>query len=416
MQRRHALALGLASLLVVSACATERQSASADGSVRGVTDDTITVGGLLFKTTPFGLSNADQEIGARAAFLAANDAGGVHGRTIDFIGAKDDGGDPARNTSAARELVDRDQVFAVVPATSFAFSGATYLEQNQVPFVGYGYSAQYCGSEWGFGYSGCILPDPGPDVESGAGAFAGLALALEGAEGKSLAFVQPDTPDQEKIARLAQVQAEGAGFDVVYNETDVPQQPPSDWTPYVQTLLTSADGGMPDAIVSYQSPNQNIALFPALRAAGYTGPLVDFISYGPDLLEDTTANAAFQDAYFAVPVQPRESDTPEVREMLGWLQQATGEEDVDYTVDMGVGYASAQAFLAVLEEAGEDLTPESFQEAASDLDVTGSVGGPLSLPEARTSTPGCYALVQLVGTEFTVVSELTCEPVVQFTE
>ena len=173
---------------------------------------------------------------------------------------------------------------------------------------------------------------------------------------------------------------------------------------------------MPDAIVSYQSPNQNIALFPALRAAGYTGPLVDFISYGPDLLEDTTANAAFQDAYFAVPVQPRESDTPEVREMLGWLQQATGEEDVDYTVDMGVGYASAQAFLAVLEEAGEDLTPESFQEAASDLDVTGSVGGPLSLPEARTSTPGCYALVQLVGTEFTVVSELTCEPVVQFTE
>ena len=81
MRRRSALALGLTSMLVLAACTTERQSSAGSdgGSVRGVTDDSINVGGLLFKTTTFGISNADEELGAEAAFMAANDAGGSTG-------------------------------------------------------------------------------------------------------------------------------------------------------------------------------------------------------------------------------------------------------------------------------------------------------------------------------------------------
>ena len=416
MRRHAALALGLTSMLVLAACATERQSSGSDGgSVRGVTDDSITVGGLLFKTTTFGISNADEELGAQAAFMAANDAGGVHGRMIDYIGAKDDNGDPAKNTAAARELVDRDEVFAVVPATSFALAGASYLEQNQVPYVGYGYAAAYCGSEWGFGFNGCVTPEPGPDATAGAGLFVVLGDAIGGAEGKTIAFVQPDTPDQRKIAGIAQAEAEGVGFEVVYNETNVPQAPPSDWTPYVQAVLTSNDGGPPDVVASYLSTNATVGLFPALRAAGYAGPVLDLISYGPTLVEDPTLNAAFQEAYLGIPVQPAEAGTPEVEEMLQWLREAAGDEDLQYTLEMGVGYASAQVFLGILEAAGEDLTPESFQEAASDITIEDSVGGPVSFPEAKTGTTGCYSLVQLVGNEYEVQGEMTCEPVVTYT-
>ena len=66
------------------------------------------------------------------------------------------------------------------------------------------------------------------------------------------------------------------------------------------------------------------------------------------------------------------------------------------------GYASAQVFLGILEAAGEDLTPESFQDAASDISIDDSVGGPVSFPEAKTGTTGCYSLVQLVGNEYEV--------------
>lgn len=415
MKPRLLLAAGLASALLLSACATEHQATTSDGTVRGVTKDSVTVGGLLFKTTSFGISNADEEIGAKAAFMAANAAGGVNGRKINYLGAKDDNGDPAKDTAAARELVDKDNVFAVVPATSFALAGSTYLEQQQTPYVGYGYSSAYCNTTWGFGYNGCVSPEPGPDVTAGAGLFTNLGKVLGGASGKTLGFVQPDTPDQRKIAALGQAAAEAAGFKVTYNETNVPQTHPSDWTPYAQAVLTSNNGKAPDIVVSYMSPADNVALFPAIRATGYTGPVADLISYGPKLVSDSTMNAAFQDAYLGVPVQPIDSGGPGVDEMKKWLQKATGSQDVPYTVDMGVGYASAQVFLEILKKAGKDLTPASFKKAASDISIKDSVGGPVSFPQAHSSWTGCYALVQLSGKKFKDVSDMTCDPVFKYT-
>ena len=89
--------------------------------MRGVTDTTITVGGL-------GTSGlyGDAAVGAKARFERANAAGGVNGRTITFQGITDDGGTPDTNKAAVEKIAGAD-VFAVVPAVASDMAGANDL-------------------------------------------------------------------------------------------------------------------------------------------------------------------------------------------------------------------------------------------------------------------------------------------------
>lgn len=103
-----------------------------------MTDDSIKVGGIVSMTTSSGYSKKDTDLGAKARFDRANAEGGVSGRTIDYLGAEDDGQDPAKNLAAARKLVQQDKVFAISPMSSVTFSGADFLQKQKVPTFGWG--------------------------------------------------------------------------------------------------------------------------------------------------------------------------------------------------------------------------------------------------------------------------------------
>ena len=123
------------------------------GRTRGVTDTSIKVGGLGYS---FVYGGAD--IGAKARFQRANDAGGVNGRTIDYLGFTDDGGDPTAGTAAATKLVEQDGVFAVVPTVTPDLAASTYLVDQKVPYFGWALSSNFCGNPYGFGFTGCPVP------------------------------------------------------------------------------------------------------------------------------------------------------------------------------------------------------------------------------------------------------------------
>ena len=128
------------------------------GSVRGVTDDSIKVGGIVSMTTASGYSKKDTDLGAKARFDRANAEGGINGRTIDYLGAEDDGQDPAKNLAAARKLVQQDKVFAISPMSSVTFSGADFLQKQKVPTFGWGTLPSFCGPTYIYGYGGCMVP------------------------------------------------------------------------------------------------------------------------------------------------------------------------------------------------------------------------------------------------------------------
>ncbi|MGI3229114.1 ABC transporter substrate-binding protein [Streptomyces sp. GTA36] len=138
--RTIAAAVATTALLLVSACnsASTTGSSETEDSVRGVSDTSVKVGGIVSMTTASGYSKKDTDLGAKARFDRANAEGGVNGRKIDYLGAEDDGQDPAKNLTAARKLVQQDKVFAIAPMSSTTFSGADFLQKQKVPTFGWG--------------------------------------------------------------------------------------------------------------------------------------------------------------------------------------------------------------------------------------------------------------------------------------
>lgn len=111
------------------------ESESAAISEIGVTDSTITIGTWGPLTGPAALwGNVPR--GVDAFFHYTNENGGIHGRKVKVI-IKDDGYQPSKTVAAAREMVERDEVFAFVGGVGTAPCMAVkdYITRNNVPWV-----------------------------------------------------------------------------------------------------------------------------------------------------------------------------------------------------------------------------------------------------------------------------------------
>lgn len=102
----------------------------------GVTDDTILIGEVLMLSGPASFIGKSAAAGSKLAIAEINANGGIHGRTLKGI-YEDDGYVPARSVTAARRLVDVEEVFAVTGTTGG--SGVTaimpILEEAGVPTI-----------------------------------------------------------------------------------------------------------------------------------------------------------------------------------------------------------------------------------------------------------------------------------------
>jgi ABC-type branched-subunit amino acid transport system substrate-binding protein len=104
---------------------------------RGVTADEIVLG----MAAPFSGANRDlgraMKAGLEAALAEVNAAGGVHGRSLRLV-TVDDGYEPSRTAVAMKQLVEREQVFAVVGSvgTPTAAVAIPYCLEHKVPFFG----------------------------------------------------------------------------------------------------------------------------------------------------------------------------------------------------------------------------------------------------------------------------------------
>ncbi len=104
------------------------------GDSTGITDDTVTIGTHTPLTGPAAAGYSSISAAATAYFEYLNENGGVHGRSIEYI-VKDDGYNPATTQTVVRELVQQDEVFAIVNGlgTPTHSSVLDYLNENEVP-------------------------------------------------------------------------------------------------------------------------------------------------------------------------------------------------------------------------------------------------------------------------------------------
>ncbi|MEU3059332.1 ABC transporter substrate-binding protein [Streptomyces subrutilus] len=419
------LAVAAAALALVSACnsasgpapgaapAASGRAGDAPGNRRGVSDDSIKVGGIVSMTSASGYSKKDTDLGARARYLRANAEGGVNGRTIDYLGAQDDGQDPAKNMAAARRLVQQDEVFAVAPMSSVTFSGADFLEQEKVPTFGWGTLPSFCGPQYAYGFNGCLVPSPGGTLNQTWPE--GIAQLLGGAAGRSVAVIANDSDAGTFGIRTFRQGFAAAGFTVSYAKSSVPATAvPSDWSAYVKEIMASNGGKAPDAVVSVMQTPNNIGLFTALKRAGYRGLLSDPTDYDPGLLTKDATRQALDGVHVLLQFEPFESDSPRMARFKADVKAAAGGRDVPLSMHTMTGYMAADLFLSIAAKAGRDLSVESFQAAARGFSDTGTLVGDRALPKGQKDSFGCGALVRLTGGTYEVSVPFRCHEPVPF--
>ncbi|MFD0691342.1 ABC transporter substrate-binding protein [Actinomadura fibrosa] len=392
---------------LLAACATSNDASSGGDGAAGVTGDSVKVGGVLTVTSATGYSTGGAELGAKARFARANAEGGVHGRKIEYIGAEDDGMTPDKGAAAARRLVQKEKVFAVLPVSAPQFGGAEFLEQQKVPWIGWATGPFWCGKASAFGFNGCLAPKPGQKTQTWWGNQ--VAAQLGGAKGRTFWLQATDSTASKYAIQTIGKSFTAAGFTEAGSSAALPSQaPPQDWSPYVNKIMKSAGGKAPDVVVSVMAGGKfNTGLYAALKKAGYKGLITDATSYDPKAIADPQARQALDGVYAAPQFEPYESDLPEVAKMKADVQAAGGASAV-LDQHAAIGYWSADVFLKMLEKAGKDLTRDSFLKAAGTFSYENKGFGRIQFPAGKTESNGCGALVRLENGTFKVAQHLKC--------
>jgi branched-chain amino acid transport system substrate-binding protein len=372
-------------------------------TARGVTATSITVGGVGEIASYPGMAE-----GAQARLERANREGGVHGRTFEFLGVEDDGSDGQKDLEAVRRLVQQEEVFAVLPVASNYFLPATstFLSDNQVPFLGWGYMPGFCDNDWGFGFNGCVIGD---HFANSSVVDPVLEVASEKlgkpVEQLKVAHVAGDDAPGNASLKLFGTAMEARDVDVVYQEAAVPASA-TDYTPYVQAILA----GQPDVVIVGTPFATAIGLTAALTAAGFQGVQSNLVSYVPGLLQaQPNLASALEGAYVNVQVPPEEDGGAAIDQIRTDLE-AIG-ADPFISLGVSVGYWTADVFVQMLEDVGPDLTPETFSTVVNGgwtyESIDGGIG-PLAFPEHHDRTVPCAAEVHIQGGAYSSAIPFTC--------
>jgi ABC-type branched-subunit amino acid transport system substrate-binding protein len=376
-----------------------------------VTATSIKIEGICPITSPTG-GYPGCDVGAKARFDAVNRAGGINGRTIDYIGTKDDKENGATNLSLSHQAVQQDKVFAVVPELGEGFLPASsdYFNTNQVPSVGWGFMPGQCAGPdtYGFGFNGCVSA-PSPTVTN-----ISVAAPLVETLGKDKAYALISDNTQVSTTGLMLVNAafRYAGANIVYSKANVPLSANVNYTPFVADIMVSNHGKAPDVVVTNGQFQNTVGLSAALKAAGYKGALANYIAYVPGLLENSPDTAkALDGAYVATQFLPTEFGGPSIEKMQADVKAVDPKAPI--LLGTALSYWSADVFVQMLQAAGKDLTAASFGQTVNGGWTYKPAGdpiplGPVSYPDDHTQAAPCGALVQISGTKYLPIKPLTC--------
>ena len=375
------------------------------GSVRGFDGSTITIAGLGI-TAQFPGADA----GVKARVKRFNDNSEIPGVKLNYVEYANSGQDPATALSEARRLVSSDKAFAIVGDTSQNNPG-TYFKQQKVPYFGWAFDNTYCSNSsssstdvWGFGWNGCLIPD-NPKIMPDAGAQLYTYVKQQtGKDHPTLAMFSNSTQSGKNSVSTQAFAYQGAGFDVVMKSGLLPLPPISDYTPYVQQVLTADNGKAPDAVVCLLSTDC-ISMWSLMKAQGYKGTFQSPL-YSDLLLKPMQGSvASIQFVALNIPGDAINQINSDVKAVAP--KQA---------VDTGVltGYWTTDEFIQALKtvaKSGKDLiSPENVQKAAAvqTWQMQGLVG-PVEYPAATLkSTPACTSIVLDTGTEWKTVVPYKC--------
>jgi ABC-type branched-subunit amino acid transport system substrate-binding protein len=383
------------------------------GSARGVTAKTVTVASLGYSQY-----FADMSQGVKARLDLANKNKELPGgRKFAYLGLKDDKATAEGTVSAIRELVERDQVFAVVGSVA-PYLTADYPNQQKVPIVGWGTNDPYCPhgtkSPWYFyGFTGCLNPTPASPYANASWSFEVLKQ-LEGqgkpTKGVTAALMGEDNDEGKQGIKSVGAGVTAAGMKITLSKATIPPAPAvvSDWTPYVQDILTSNNGGPPDVVYTVTPVANAIGLDTALQQAGYKGLITAPSVYASALTGTVNGVSAY--TQFATAESASQGNAEMAKIIDAFSTVGISEDQLSQTAL--AGWFSADMFVGIAKKAGKNLTPESWVKAASKYSYSvDKTIGPTTYPQAYATATPCAQLATSNGTAWVVTAAYGCSDV-----
>ncbi|MDQ1430491.1 MAG: branched-chain amino acid transport system substrate-binding protein [Actinomycetota bacterium] len=393
----YTAAVALATVGLVSTGAGAQSS-----SVPGVTDKSVKVG-YIYSGTGVAASNfqgADK--GFQARIDRANAAGGVNGRKIQTELVDD--ASSAANLTAAQDLVQNRNVFAVVNNSPFAFLAYRYLLSQGVPLIGGGYDGTYYGVKGNEN----IISALGNVVSSSGLTNTNITKIIKDRGGSKVAALAYGVSAASTAAAKA-IQEYGApavGLKAVYTNTSV-DFGTSDVAPLVLGIKNSGA----DATVLPMVSSTNIAVVQGLAQSGVQMKAnLLFTGYGQDLLDSPAAATLGPNTIFYSQYVPVELKTKATKQFQADLKKYAGYTGVP-SYGQYLGYITAELIVLGLEHGGKSPTRQGFIDGLHTLgtfDGAGLACKPLDISltnYGKTAPTGCAYYMYVKDGKFVVLNK-----------
>jgi ABC-type branched-subunit amino acid transport system substrate-binding protein len=394
-------ALALALPLVSPSAAGARTA-----SQSGISSDEIKVGGLI--ETQF----AQAEVGTQARFADENAKGGVNGRKFTYVtGATYAQGNTAAALAEGQRLVQQEGVAAIVPSLT-SVPPTQFLTQQKIPSFGWNITPLGWDNKFYFGITGSLVA-PIPKVAPGSASLPQMLSKQlkdegkpKGGDGATIAIIGSSDASAQSGINQAKKTFEHEKYKVVYAKGAFSlTQPTTDYTPFVQEMLTSNGGNAPDITYLIASFNDISGLSKGLRQAGFEGIIVNPTTYDPRIIKAAESLEVY--TQWATPEVA--STVPNIQKVIDSIKKQDPEAAL--SLPALAAWFSADMFIQAVKAAGKNATTTSIQKAASKMtyELKGVVG-PTTYPAAYTQGTSCAQLAKSNGTSFDILVGYGCYP------
>jgi branched-chain amino acid transport system substrate-binding protein len=410
MRRRIFVAVAACAALVGSTMAATGAATARVGSAASIGSDEIKVGGLI--ETQF----AGSDVGAKARFADENAKGGVNGRKITYVeGQTYPQGNTAAALAEAQRLVQQEGVATIVPALT-SVPPAQFLQQQKVPTFSWNITPLGWDTQWYFGITGSLVA-PFPKSAPGSASLPEMLSAQyknegspNGGKGKTIAIIGSDDASAKSGVNQAKKTFQTQGYKVTYAKGAFSiTTPTTDYTPYVQAIMTSNGGNPPDIAYLVASFSDVQGLAKGLRQAGFQGIIVNPTTYDPRIVKA----AETLEVYTQWSTPESAPTNPNMAKVVDSIKK----QDPSAALSLGTlaGYFAADMFIQALKAAGKNVTTDAIQKAAAKMTYQiKDVIGPTTYPAAFTLGTSCAQLAKSDGAAFSVVVKYGCYPAYVF--
>ena len=348
----------------------------------GVTANAIKVGHIGIYSGPVGYVGQNLSLAARATLQSINDAGGVNGRKLDVL-VRDDGWDGTKGINAARDLVEREKVFAICCTQSVSTTDplTPYADQQKVPNIGpdgWG-QVQYTG-QWTFPL--------GVPAASEARVTAKWQYQTQGVRKAAILHLNNATGQSFRDAYKETLEKLGGKVEVI--------QPASFDDPGTTTLLARARAANVDTIAIYA--DSGIVARLVREAAGqnykppkgFAGSAMYYFNITPELT-GPAGEGLISSSHWT----PHDQDTPGLRRYREVVTKYYPK--IDHTAWTVTSFVGANLFADTLKKLGLNVTRQRLKDALdSTTDYDLGLGTKVSFRPGQHHANTNVHLVQLM--------------------